>query len=212
MSITRICLVRHGETSWNAERRLQGHVDIPLNPTGESQASAAARALRNRPFDAIYSSDLLRARSTAEAIAREQGGTVQIETGLRERHFGVFQGLTREEADIRWPGEYARVRTREPEAVPPGGGESLLLFGERVRAAAQRIAQAHPGGTVLIVSHGGCLDALYRMATGQPINTARDFPLGNATLNWIEFDQAGWRVACWDDRAHLERSADELEI
>lgn len=210
MSITRICLVRHGETSWNAEHRLQGHQDIPLNSVGESQAKAVAHALSSESFFAIYSSDLVRARTTAEAIAQASGQCVQIEPAFRERHFGAFQGLTRDEADRLHPGEYTRLRMREPDAHPPGGGESLLVFGARVRDALHTVVARHAGENALVVSHGGCLDVIYRMVTGKPLHEPRDFPLGNATVNWIEFDNGVWRLVAWDERAHLTRSADEI--
>lgn len=212
MSITRICLVRHGETSWNSEHRLQGHEDIPLNSTGKAQANAASHALSSQHFAAIYSSDLLRARETAETIARQSGQKVFLEPDLRERHFGAFQGLTREEADLRHAGEYTRLRLREPDAHPPGGGESLHVFGTRVRKALQEIVLRHPGDELLVVCHGGCLDVIYRMVTGKPLDEPRDFPLGNATLNWIGFDNGQWRLITWDERAHLACSADETSI
>lgn len=212
MSITRICLIRHGETSWNAEHRLQGHQDIPLNATGEAQAKAAAFALHEQPFAAIYSSDLARARVTAETIAQASGQSVHIEPGLRERHFGTFQGLTRDEADRLYPGEYARLRMREPDAHPPGGGESLLVFGMRVRNTLQSIVSRHENESILLVSHGGCLDVIYRMVTGKPLDEPRDFPLGNATVNWIASDNGNWRLITWDERTHLARSADEISI
>lgn len=212
MPITRICLVRHGETAWNAETRLQGHEDIALNATGREQARAAAEALRAQAFSAIYSSDLIRARETAEAIALGKGQSVQLDAGLRERHFGMFQGLTREEADQLHPGEYARLRTREPDATPPGGGESLLAFAARVRTAIRQIAERHAGSQVLVVCHGGCLDVIYRMVTGKPMNEPRDFPLGNATLNWIESGQDGWKLLAWNEHAHLTRSQDEIAV
>ncbi|MEN3111554.1 histidine phosphatase family protein [Uliginosibacterium paludis] len=212
MPITRICLVRHGETAWNAETRLQGHEDIALNARGREQARAAAEALKAHAFSAIYSSDLIRARETAEAIAHDRGQSVQLDAGLRERHFGMFQGLTREEADQLHPGEYARLRTREPEATPPGGGESLLAFAARVSTTIRQIAERHADSQILVVCHGGCLDVIYRMVTGKLMNEPRDFPLGNATLNWIESGKDGWKLLAWDERAHLTRSQDEIAV
>ncbi len=212
MPITRICLVRHGETAWNAATRLQGHEDIPLNATGESQARAAASALAQQAFAAIYSSDLMRAHKTAELIAATSGMAIRLDPGLRERHFGIFQGLTRDEADKRHPGEYARLRMREPDAEPPGGGESLLAFSARVRKSLEAIGERHPGQSVLVVCHGGCLDVIYRMVTGKPATEPRDFPLGNATLNWIALENGRWRLDAWDLNAHLKDSRDEIVI
>lgn len=212
MSPTRICLVRHGETAWNAERRLQGHEDVPLNTVGVRQAAAVSDALAGTRFDAIYSSDLQRALLTAQAIARHQACRVQIDTRLRERHFGLMQGLTRDEAELRHPGLYARLRSLEPDAVPAGGGESLLAFHARVRALLTEVARIHPAQTVLLVSHGGCLDAIYRFITGMPLEKTRDFPLGNATLNWISHQADHWQLDSWDERQHLANALDELTL
>lgn len=212
MPITRICLVRHGETTWNAEQRLQGHEDIPLNELGLRQAQAAARALRERRFAAIYSSNLQRAADTAAEIAAQYGQEITLVPGLRERHFGIFQGLTRAEADERFPGEYARLRMREIDAVPPGDGESLANFSARVTGTLLELATGHPGEEILVVCHGGCLDVIHRMVTGKSLHAMRDFPLGNATLNWIALDDGNWKLLAWDERRHLESSADEIPI
>lgn len=212
MPNTRICLVRHGETAWNAEQRLQGHEDIPLNEHGRQQARAVARALRDQRFAATYSSDLQRAADTAAAITALHGTSPVLEPGLRERHFGIFQGLTRSEADERYPGEYTRVRMRELDAEPPGGGESLAGFSARVTGKLTELAARHPGADILIVCHGGCLDVIHRMVTGKSLHAARDFPLGNATLNWIAHDDGHWQLLDWDERRHLEASADEIPI
>lgn len=211
MTQTRICLVRHGETDWNAQYRLQGHQDIPLNARGLAQAAAVAQALRGERFDAIYSSDLQRAQTTARAIADVLALPLQLEARFRERHFGALQGLTRAEADQRHPGEYARVRMREPQACPPGeGGESLAGFAERIQHALLTVCTRHAGGRILIVSHGGCMDIMYRLASGKPLTEARDFPLGNATLNWLAHADESWQILSWDERRHLESSAEEI--
>lgn len=212
MPDTRICLVRHGETSWNAQRRLQGHEDVALNPAGLAQAEAVAEALSSTRFDAIFSSDLQRALHTAQHIARHQACALIAEARLRERHFGLMQGLTREEAEVRHPGLYARLRSLEPDAVPGGGGESLLAFHTRVRTLVTEIAHTHAGQTVLLVSHGGCLDAIYRFITGTPLEKPRDFPLGNATLNWVSHHAGHWQLEAWDERKHLNSVRDELAI
>ncbi|MCB1958374.1 MAG: histidine phosphatase family protein, partial [Rhodocyclaceae bacterium] len=159
----RICLVRHGETAWNAERRLQGHSDIPLNAVGEDQARATARQLTEQRFDAIYTSDLRRARQTAQACAAALGLREIAEPALRERHFGFFQGLTYDEARLRHPGAYHLFETRDT-AYAFEGGESLATFYQRVVAAITALADRHPGGQLLVVAHGGVLDCINRMA------------------------------------------------
>jgi probable phosphoglycerate mutase len=210
MTPTRLCLIRHGETAWNADRRLQGHLDVPLNETGHVQAGAAAAGLDGQRFAALYCSDLERARQTAAAAARALGLAPFPDPALRERHYGGFQGLTYEQARERFPREYERFLAREPDFAFPGSGERLSEFAARVRSVLQRIVTRHPGSQVLVVTHGGVLDIAYRLATGKDLEAHRDFPIPNAALNWIEFDGVGWRLIAWADQRHLESSRDEL--
>ncbi|WP_398313742.1 histidine phosphatase family protein [Zoogloea sp.] len=207
---TRICLVRHGETAWNAERRLQGHIDIPLNDIGLAQARATAASLTNQSFEAAYASDLLRARQTADAIATRCTLQPAIDARLRERHYGVFQALTYDEARARFPEDYQHFESRDPEFVFPGGGESLRQFAARIHEALHDIATRHQGGTVLVVTHGGVLDVAHRLATGKPLETPRDFTIPNAALNWIERDGVDWRLIAWAEQRHLKSALDEL--
>lgn len=204
-SSTRICIVRHGETDWNAEKRLQGHIDIPLNATGHSQASAAAQGLSVHRFSAIYSSDLGRARQTAEAAAIRFGLPVTPEVGLRERHYGCLQGLTLDEARLRHPEAHAYYRARDVH-YDYSGGESLTAFALRVTATIERLAADHPGETVLLVAHGGVLDIIYRRAAGRDLVSPRDFDVPNAALNWINVGGGDWRLISWADRRHLEQT------
>lgn len=206
---TRICFIRHGETDWNVERRIQGQHDVPLNANGHAQARAVAQALRERRFAAIYTSDLLRARDTAEALARLAGLAVCARGGLRERHFGVLQGLTAEERSARYPAEQARLKARDPDYVLPGG-ESLAGFARRVMACIDDIVAAHAGAELLIATHGGVLDVVHRRATGRPLTAPRDFDIPNCALNWIEADPRGWTLGCWGDSRHLQGALDEL--
>jgi len=207
---TLLCLVRHGETAWNAERRIQGQIDIPLNATGEEQARATAVALEGQRFDAAFCSDLVRARATALAVTERLGVPLMADPQLRERHYGLFQGLTYAEAEQRHPEDFARHARRDPDYAFPQGGESLAAFDARVRAALARIAGLHAGGRVLVVAHGGVLDIAHRMATGKTLSQPRDFELPNAALNWIAHDGGGWRLVHWADRRHLHHSRDEL--
>ncbi|ATE62668.1 histidine phosphatase family protein [Thauera sinica] len=206
----RICLVRHGETGWNAERRLQGHIDIPLNDRGLAQAASTARSLADHRFGAMYSSDLQRAHATARAIAGLRPQPLKTEPRLRERHYGVFQGLTHDEASVRFPEAYARFKARDIEQPIPGDGESLAAFAARVVAALTEIAQRHAGERVLVVAHGGVLDVAHRLAAGKPLHTPRDFTIPNAALNWIEHDAGRWRLIAWGDERHLAHALDEL--
>ncbi|HEX5127550.1 MAG TPA: histidine phosphatase family protein [Rhodocyclaceae bacterium] len=220
--LTRLCLIRHGETDWNVEHRVQGSIDIPLNARGRQQAQAAAETLfsdaQQNAFAAIYCSDLRRAHETASIIASRLNLPAITDAHLRERNYGGLQGLTADEAEQRLPGVHPRNRgTRDPALVPPGG-ESLQDFARTVQTGFTAIAQRHPGQSVLVVSHGGVLDVAYRLATAMPLGAARDFTLANAALNWIGFDSAetnkdkAWQLLAWDQRAHLESSRDELRI
>ena len=209
MKSTRLCVVRHGETDWNAAKRMQGQIDIPLNDAGRAQAAATAAGLAGQRFDAVYSSDLLRTWQTAQPIAAACGLEVQAMPGLRERHYGRMQGLTTAEAKQCLPDVHAAYVGRDPEHDLEGG-ESLTVFSQRVAATLGELVAAHTGGTVLVVAHGGVLDIIYRIATGRDLALPRDFPIPNAGLNWIEHDGAAWRLIAWGDRTHLELSLDEV--
>jgi len=210
---TRVIAVRHGETAWNAGTRLQGQLDIPLNAVGRAQAERAGRALAHEGITAIWSSDLARARETAEAIAAAvvagtsaQRLAVEVDGGLRERRFGTFEGHTYAEIDARWPGEALRWRQRDP-AFAPDGGESLLDFSARCVSAAARLAERHPGETVLLVAHGGVMDCLYRAALGLDLQAVRTWQLGNASINRLLYAGGRFALVGWSDTLHLDDDA-----
>lgn len=207
---TRFCLLRHGETDWNVEGRLQGQLDIPLNGRGRAQAAAAARRLAAFSFSRILSSDLSRAHETAAAAGDVLGLPVEMTPSLRERLFGDFQGLTHVEAQALSPQAYASFKAREPDAPLPGGGESFSAFFARTRATFEALARSGADETLLIVAHGGVLDMARRFATGLDLRAPRDYALPNAALNWIEADADGWRVLGWGDVAHLGGALDEI--
>ncbi|HRP75441.1 MAG TPA: histidine phosphatase family protein [Rhodocyclaceae bacterium] len=210
METTRICLVRHGETAWNAERRLQGHLDVALNDTGRRQAAATAAALKTHTFDAVYCSDLSRARMTAAVVASSIDREAVPDPIWRERHYGAFQGLTYAEADARFPHDYRRFVERDTTFAFAQGGESLLAFHARVCDGLDKLVQRHSGCSVLLVTHGGVLDMVYRVATGKPLRAQRDFEIPNAAVNWVGFDDGRWHLIAWADRRHLDLSLDEL--
>lgn len=203
MELTRLIAVRHGETAWNADLRIQGHLDIALNDTGHWQARQAARALAQESVSMIYASDLARAWETAQAIARPHGVAVAPEPGLRERAFGSFEGRTFAEIEASQPDEARRWRTREPEFAP-AGGESLVDFRRRITAVTARIAARHVGGLVVLVAHGGVMDVLYRSATGQDLQAPRTWGLGNAAINRLLWTPQGLTLVGWGDTAHLD--------
>ena len=210
MQATRIIAIRHGETAWNVDGRIQGHLDIPLNDAGLRQAARAARALADESIAAIYSSDLLRAYATAEAVARASGAPLRAESDLRERGFGEFQGRTFKDIEASHPEAAYLWRTRDPGFVPPGGGESLLMLRERIAAALERIAGRHQGEQIVLVAHGGVLDTLYRLATRQDLQAPRTWALANAALNRLLWTPEGLSLVGWGDTGHLDGSRDEI--
>ena len=207
---TRLCIVRHGETAWNAEHRVQGQLDIPLNDIGMKQAQAVGAALQGEHFDVIYSSDLVRARQTAAPIAGSLALPVSLDMALRERHYGIFERLTYAEVKTRYPEDYARFEAREPDYAFRTG-ESLKDFSARSIAVVSKIVQSHLDESILVFTHGGVLDKLYRFVTGLPISAERDFGIPNAGLNRIELTPAGWQIRSWADVSHLERPLDDLQ-
>lgn len=199
---TRICIIRHGETAWNVEKRIQGHTDIPLNETGRAQALAMAFNAAHQRFDAIYSSDLSRALETAQVLAQREDHEVKPLPQLRERHFGIFQGLTADEGAARHPEAYAHYLARDLD-YDFETGESLRQFSRRVADAIDWLVRHHGGQTIAAVCHSGVLDVVYRRATGRPLETPRDFKVPNCALNWFHFDAHGWHLEAWGDRHHL---------
>ncbi|MES2130676.1 MAG: histidine phosphatase family protein [Pseudomonadota bacterium] len=210
--MTSIVLVRHGETAWNAERRLQGHIDIALNAEGERQALALGEALAGEHFDVIVSSDLQRAHQTAMAVAR--GRPVAMDPGLRERCFGGFEGLLYADIEARYPREFAAWQARDIDAHMPHGAreaESFREFYDRSTRAILAWAQAHPGQSLALVAHGGVLECAYRAALALPLDSARDFAVKNASINRFTVAQGKLVLTRWGDVEHLEAKAlDEL--
>ncbi|MEO8081912.1 MAG: histidine phosphatase family protein, partial [Caldimonas sp.] len=149
--VARIVALRHGETVWNAEARMQGQLDTALSERGRWQAARAGAVLAGEGLQAIVASDLGRARDTARPLAERTGLPVATDAGLRERHFGVFQGSTYAEIDARWPDGAARWRRHDPD-FGPEGGESLRAFYDRAVTAVTRVAEAHLGRAVAIVT------------------------------------------------------------
>jgi probable phosphoglycerate mutase len=204
MDATRIIAVRHGETAWNVDTRLQGHLDIGLNDKGLWQARRVAQALAHEPIAAVYSSDLARAWQTAQEIARSHDLPVHPEPRLRERAFGHFEGRTFVDIERELPEQAARWRRRDPEFAPAGGGESLLTFRARVTQAVAELADRHPGELLLLVAHGGVMDLLYRAATRQELQAPRTWQLGNASINRMLWTEQGLTLVGWADVAHLD--------
>lgn len=209
MAPTRLCVIRHGETAWNAEGRVQGQTDVPLSATGEAQALALAAALAGERFGALYASDLARVRQTAAPAARALGLAPRLEAALRERHYGKFETLTYTEARERFPQDFARFKAKEPD-YDFETGESLARFNARALACVAAIAQRHAGEQVLVFTHGGVLEMVRRHALGMGLAAPRDFEIPNAAINWIEVSGEGWRVQAWAETGHLDAALDDL--
>ena len=207
---TRILLLRHGQTAWNVEGRVQGQLDIDLDDTGRWQALQLALRLASEDLVAIYSSDLRRASATAEPLARTARLAVVTDPALRERGLGAFEGLTHADIEQRHPQDAQRWRRREP-GFGPGGGETLQTFYARSLAAVARLAAGHAGEAIAVVAHGGVLDCLYRAAVGAALDAPRSWALGNAAVNRLLYTGEGFSLVGWNDRAHLDDPSGALD-
>jgi probable phosphoglycerate mutase len=203
--MTDILLVRHGETLWNQQGRMQGQQDSPLTELGVRQARLLARRLKDVPFVALYSSDLGRAHRTAVSIADETGHEIVSDVRLRERNFGIFEGLTNAEIKQRYPDHHAIFSRRDPHFVMPGG-ESAVAFRDRCLACLAEIAARHAGEAAVVVAHGLVLDAVYRAAHGMQIEQPRGFPLLNCSINTFRYADGTWSALAMCDVTHLEAS------
>ncbi len=200
---TRVVAIRHGETEWNVGARIQGQLDIPLNAHGRRQVVRLADALVGEGITAIWSSDLARALRTAEAVGDRLGLPVMTDVGLRERRFGVFEGLTFAEIAERWPADSERWRRRDPD-FGAADGETLQAFFDRCTAAVRRLAAAHAGETIAVVAHGGVMDCLYRAATRVALDAPRTWLVGNAAINRLLHSPQGFTLVGWSDAQHLD--------
>mgnify|MGYP000455694269 CR=1 FL=1 len=207
MQATRILAIRHGETAWNVDTRIQGQLDIGLNDTGLWQAERVGLALSEEDIHAVYSSDLGRAFQTAQAIAhaptRARPVSLTPTPALRERHFGHLQGQTWAAIEANWPADAKLWRTRDPHWSPLGG-ESLLVLRERIARCVEALASQHLGEHIVLVAHGGVMDVLYRLATQQDIQAPRTWHLGNAAINRLLWTPQGLSLVGWGDVSHFE--------
>jgi probable phosphoglycerate mutase len=202
MGETTLIVVRHGETTWNREKRMQGVTDTVLSDVGQAQAQALGRRLKSHRFAALYSSSLSRALHTARAIGEHSGREVVVDERLKERCFGIFEGLTAAEIVARFPDEHARFASHDPDYEVPGG-ECATGFQRRCLGCLAEIAARHPGEEVVVVSHGLVLDALYRAAHGLAHGAHRPVPLINASLNRFGYGGGAWKMESWGDVEHL---------
>jgi 2,3-bisphosphoglycerate-dependent phosphoglycerate mutase len=206
--MTTLILVRHGETEWNRAGRIQGHTDSALSPDGIAQAHAMGARMRDaiargthEPIDLVIASDLTRAARTAEMIATPIGHTVQFDTRLRERSFGAAEGMTYAEIDLAFPEMFSRVRETDPNFTAPGG-ESRNSFHSRVTSTLQSLADLHANKTLLIVTHGGVIAAIYRWLNGLPVSSPHKIEIANVAYNRINARSTPWQIEVWGDIAH----------
>lgn len=207
---TNLLVIRHGETEWNSQGRFQGHLNSVLSGAGQVQADALGDYLSLERIDLLLSSDLGRALQTARAIAVRTGHEIVVEPRLRERRMGIFQGLTAPEVQARYPGEYIRFRSGDPDYVIPEGESTRQLF-ERSVACFTDLATRHAGLTLATVTHGGVLAMLYRHARAMPLDAARDFSLHNSGVNRFRYRLGAWELQSWGEIGHLDPALDEPE-
>ncbi len=205
--MTELILLRHGETEWNRELRFQGQVDVPLNATGHAQAQRLAQRLAGEPIDHLVSSDLSRARQTADPFARQvqasRGIGLDVDAALREQAFGRIDGMRvedikRDHADV-WAGW---TQFQSDYVVP--GGESTRQFHTRVMAALWQMVASHPGRTLAVVTHGGVLDMVFRTARGLGLEGPRQSAIPNAGISRVRMQDGVVELLQWADTAHLE--------
>ncbi|KAF1047214.1 MAG: Phosphoserine phosphatase 1 [Herbaspirillum frisingense] len=213
--MTEILLIRHGETDWNVDKRLQGHIDIPLNEAGRRQVLALGAALAGEGIDAIFASDLQRAQATAQAVADAIGLDVGIDAGLRERCYGAFEGLRHIEIEQKYPEAYRVWKAREPDARYPGGereAETMREFYRRSVEAVQRVLAGGQYRKVAIVTHGGVLECVHHWASGTEFAQPRTFDIYNASVNRLHWDGERARIRSWGEVGHLNRETlDEVD-
>ena len=199
--------IRHGETVSNAAKRYQGHSDSPLTETGRKQVSSLGSRMAEMEFDTLISSDLGRAQETASIIAGHTGHSVQTDSRLRERNYGVLEGLTVPEINAGHPEVLERLDANDPDYIIPGG-ESHRQHYQRNVAAIEEIVSRKSGGRIALVAHGGVLDSLFRYVACLPLSQPRCFITTNASLTIINhgmfYSTMRWVIETWCDTAHLE--------
>ena len=201
--MTRIVVVRHGQTDWNVEMRIQGHGDSRLTGEGIAQAEAIAARLADEPCDELISSDLGRAHETAKRIALRNGKPIVLDSRLRERAFGMGEGLSYAELDRAYPGSFLRTGAVDPDLCVPGG-ESRRQFHARVCHAFEDLAMKYAGRNLIVVAHGGVLSSLYRHIKGIGLESVHPIPIANASYNVLHHDGGAWSIETWSDTAHLD--------
>lgn len=204
---TRLLVIRHGETVWNREERFQGHGDSPLTETGRSQAKALARRIGKMAFDALVSSDLGRARETAALIAEATGHVIQTDSRLRERNYGVLEGLTVPEIERRHGGILRRFHADDPDYVIPSGESHRQHYRRNIAFIEEWVAK-RAGTTAVLVVHGGVMDSVFRFVAGLPLAKPRCYVTANTGLTIVNhgvfYGTLRWVIESWCDVGHLD--------
>jgi len=198
-----LIIVRHARTIWNEQGRFQGHLDSPVTEYGRLQIAAAAERLSHRQIDAVYTSDLGRSLLTADRVARAVHAPVIVDARLRERSFGIFEGLTHEYAKQRYPVLVEQVRTStDPEFAVPRGENKLQLHTRVMPAMAN--ALVHPGsGDVVIIGHGSLIRVFLNYVTGQALPSRENHIPRNCSISIVDFDCGTWNARIIGDDSHL---------
>ena len=200
---TELLFIRHGETDWNRQLRFQGQIDVPLNDTGLAQAARLGQRLAGEVFDVLISSDLRRAQQTADPLARALSLQPQLVSGLREQHFGAWEGLDVPTIKTQHGALWPQWLQHDADFALPGGGESLRQFHARVLATVQQLVAQHAGQRLVVVTHGGVLDMLWRTAQNLPINGLRTCDIPNTGLNHLRWVGGRLLINSWGDAGHL---------
>ena len=197
---TKIILIRHGETEWNRERRIQGHLDSALTPLGVAQARAGASRLAQEAIGVVIASDLARVQHTARLLVLGRNLPLTIDENLRERSFGIGEGLRYDEVYEKYPTEDRRIGLVNSEFTLPGG-EPREHFHARIKSAIARVAVSYAGQNLLVVTHGGVLGVVYRWLRGLAHSERVAIP--NVGYNRISQLAGVWNVEVWADTTHL---------
>ena len=200
--MTELLFIRHGETDWNRQQRFQGHIDVPLNDTGRAQAAQLARRLAAEQHDALFTSDLQRAQQTAAPLAAAWQATPVTLADFREQNFGLLEGLDAATVQAQHPTLWQGWLQQSADFAAPGG-ESQRQFHTRVLAAVATLAAAHAGRRVVVVTHGGVLDMLWRSAHGLPLAGLRQCHIPNTGVNRMRWVAGAPQILVWGDDSHL---------
>jgi probable phosphoglycerate mutase len=211
---TTLLLIRHGETVWNAEKRYQGHGDSPLTETGRNQVAALGRRMERIPFDTLISSDLGRAQESAAIVSGYTDHAVEIDRRLRERNYGVLEGLTVRQINIRHSDVLNQLNSDDPDYIIPEG-ESHRQHYQRNVAFIEEMLTKRSGTRIAVVAHGGVLDSIFRYVARLPLDQPRCFITINASLTIIThgnfYDTTRWVIETWGDTGHLEGISKTLD-